>query len=214
MPPPPPVRRPPPPPRTTSPTIAVAVPAGQLTVVDRPAVVNSAGGCLSTRFLLAAHATHLLDSISEHRVHTAAAANQQSLPRAVLKCFVGCALCQSHRFSLPHHPARPTPDSLPPPTAALFCGGGRLGNGVCQDSGACCSRWGHCGRGYNYCRCAGERLWDAPSKAVGDACALTRCSGRRGWGVLYLTPCTNCLLPARVPAAWTKAIAWVERAQT
>ncbi|PRW32530.1 chitotriosidase-1- isoform B [Chlorella sorokiniana] len=54
----------------------VAVPAGQLTVVDRPALVNAAG---------------------------------------------------------------------------LFCGGSSLGNGVCQDRGACCSRWGHCGRAYGYC---------------------------------------------------------------
>lgn len=118
MPPPPPVRRPPPPPRTTSPTIAVAVPAGQLTVVDRPAVVSS---------------------------------------------------------------------------AALFCGGGRLGNGVCQDSGACCSRWGHCGRGYNYCSldkgyCVGGACADlsrtpqalAPAINNGSTAALPNKLGR-GW---------------------------------
>lgn len=35
--------------------------------------------------------------------------------------------------------------------AALLCGGGRLGNGVCPQPGACCSKWGHCGTGHDYC---------------------------------------------------------------
>lgn len=37
--------------------------------------------------------------------------------------------------------------------AALYCGGGRLGNGACPQPGACCSKWGFCGAGHDYCRC-------------------------------------------------------------
>lgn len=78
----------------------------------------------------------------------------QHPPCALLQCLLGMCCCVQwcHLRMLPDlHLTSPVLRLFLP---ALLCGGGRLGSGLCQDSGACCSRWGHCGRGYDYCRCA------------------------------------------------------------
>jgi hypothetical protein len=31
-----------------------------------------------------------------------------------------------------------------------WCGGGSIGNGLCQDTNMCCNKWGQCGQGRNY----------------------------------------------------------------
>lgn len=75
LPPPPPVRRPPPP--AAGPTTAAAVvPAGQLTVVNRPALVNAAGGRLTASLSSVAHAAGMQAGFSA---------------RCASRAIVGCA---------------------------------------------------------------------------------------------------------------------------
>ncbi|KAJ3224886.1 hypothetical protein HDU81_008268 [Chytriomyces hyalinus] len=43
------------------------------------------------------------------------------------------------------------------------CGGGSWGNGICDDSSLCCSQWGYCGTGYEFCTSTGND-WIVPEE--------------------------------------------------
>ena len=74
------------------------------------------------------------------------------LSASTLHWHQACA-CQS-RARLPTCCSCPPPDPAPallPLPAGLYCGGGEVGNGVCQLGSLCCSQWGHCGTAYDFC---------------------------------------------------------------
>lgn len=53
--------------------------------------------------------------------------------------------------SAPPVPA-PTPTvAAPTPIGSGTCGSGNIGNGICANSGLCCSKWGHCGSSSAHC---------------------------------------------------------------
>ncbi|KAJ3408387.1 hypothetical protein CcCBS67573_g02436 [Chytriomyces confervae] len=47
-------------------------------------------------------------------------------------------------------------EPCPPSSGGEFCGGGNRGNGVCGDSSLCCSQWGYCGTGQDFCTSTGN----------------------------------------------------------
>ena len=62
----------------------------------------------------------------------------------------------------PTVPTTPAPQSPTPEVGT--CGGGSVGNGVCQDTSLCCSEWGWCGTSSSHCTGTGSPVTASPTK--------------------------------------------------
>ena len=62
-----------------------------------------------------------------------------------------------------------------------FCGNGNINNGICKD-GRCCSIWGWCGNGDDWCDNRAPITGTCGGGDVGDGlCADGRCCSKWGW---------------------------------
>jgi hypothetical protein len=90
----------------------------------------------------------------------------------------------SVQFGAPVPTLKPTPK--PTGTGTGTCGGGSRGNGVCRNSSLCCSKWGYCGTGNDYCGTTPLGDWSLCSTS--NQCQNGCCSGQYSNGVAKCTP--------------------------
>jgi len=103
------------------------------------------------------------------------------------------------------------PEAPPSPTYAEDagqCAAGKVGDGFCSDNSLCCSDWGYCGSGENYCFHTKqyseepvEEYGTCGGGGIGDGrCAPGLCCSKYGFcgtGDLYCTGYTPCHLPEK-----------------
>jgi len=68
-------------------------------------------------------------------------------------CYAGvsCPVPNTVPTKAPASPGYITAAPVPAPSSVVTCGGGQRGNGICPQTGWCCSVWGYCGTGAQYC---------------------------------------------------------------
>ena len=68
-------------------------------------------------------------------------------------CYAGvsCPIPNTVPTKAPASPGYITAAPVPAPSSVVTCGGGQRGNGICPQTGWCCSVWGYCGTGAQYC---------------------------------------------------------------
>jgi len=68
-------------------------------------------------------------------------------------CYAGvsCPVPNTVPTKAPASPGYITAAPVPAPSSVVTCGGGQRGNGICPQTGWCCSAWGYCGTGAQYC---------------------------------------------------------------
>lgn len=143
--------------------------------------------------------------IEGHTKHTTALALPLRSPLPAVASFCKATYCDQTNPLNPCWKAPPPPARRPPPPlmrrvdalgidmAAVLCGGGSVGNGVCADDSQCCSLWGHCGTGYDFCRWAwvGGGAWQVAARLPGTPhvlCPLPCSALQHRQGLLHGRP--------------------------
>ncbi|KAJ3228636.1 hypothetical protein HDU78_009657 [Chytriomyces hyalinus] len=80
-------------------------------------------------------------------------------------CMNGCSVDADCEGELKcFNTGEPCPEAGSGSSNGENCGGGSWGNGICDDTSLCCSQWGYCGTGSEFCSSTGND-WIAPQEA-------------------------------------------------